>query len=105
VCLSEETEGLGVRRLRDFNSALLGKWSSRMLVDNLGSWHRTLVARYGETVGRVRTGGRGVSSWQREISRLRDGSVDGEDHGWFVEGVERRVGDGALMCFWSDPRG
>ncbi|PNX68890.1 cytochrome p450, partial [Trifolium pratense] len=37
-------QGLGVRRLREFNQALLGKWCWRMLVDSGGLWFRVLAA-------------------------------------------------------------
>jgi hypothetical protein len=88
--------------MREFNSVLLGKWCWRMLVDKSGMWYRVLVSRYGESLGRVQTGGRGASSWWREIARIRDGTGEGEERGWFAEGVERRVGDGAETFFWSD---
>ncbi|GAU52005.1 hypothetical protein TSUD_418090 [Trifolium subterraneum] len=42
------SSGLGVRQLREFNIALLGKWCWRLLVDKGGMWYRVLVARYGE---------------------------------------------------------
>ena len=51
VCLPKEEGGLGVRRLREFNVALLGKWCWRMLVDKEGLWYRVLKARYGEVGG------------------------------------------------------
>jgi hypothetical protein len=34
--MRKEYEGLGVRRLREFDTALLGKWCWRMLVDSGG---------------------------------------------------------------------
>ncbi|KAK2419086.1 hypothetical protein QL285_041219 [Trifolium repens] len=74
-----------------------------MLVDKSGLWYRVLVSRYGESLGRVQTGGREVSSWWREIARIRNGTGDDEERGWFAEGVERRVGDGAETFFWSNP--
>jgi len=43
------------------------------LVDRESVWHRVLVARYGEVGGRVLAGGRGGSSWWRDISRIRNG--------------------------------
>jgi hypothetical protein len=86
---------LGVRQMRKFNSALLGKWCWRMLVDKSGLWYEVLVSRYGELMGRVWTGAQRVSSWWREIARLRDGMGEGEERGWFADRVERRVGDGA----------
>ena len=51
VCLPKEEGGLGVRRMREFNVALLGKWCWRMLVDRNGLWYRVLKARYGEEGG------------------------------------------------------
>jgi hypothetical protein len=81
VCRSEEYGGLGVRQMREFNSALLGKWCWRMLVDRSG---------FSFSVWRVdgegAAGGRGVSSWWKAIARLRDGSGEGEERGWFAEG-------------------
>jgi hypothetical protein len=49
---------LGVRRLREFNLALLGKWCWRMLVDQEGLWFRVLASRYGVEGGRIRGGDR-----------------------------------------------
>jgi len=33
VCWRKEVGGLGVRRIKEFNSALLGKWCWRSLVE------------------------------------------------------------------------
>jgi hypothetical protein len=65
ICLCKENGGLGVRRLREFNIALLGKWCWRMLVDREGLWYRVLVARYGEERGRLCEAGRKGSAWWR----------------------------------------
>jgi hypothetical protein len=51
-----EDGGLGVRQLKEFNIALLGKWCWRLLVDRGGLWYRVLVARYGEEAGRLGAG-------------------------------------------------
>ena len=48
VCLSREEGGLGVRKLREFNVGLLGKWCWRMLVEEEGLWYRVLKVGYGE---------------------------------------------------------
>ena len=48
VCLPKEEGSLGVRRLEEFNLALLGKWCWRMLTDKEGLWCRVFVAKYGE---------------------------------------------------------
>jgi len=60
-----------------------------------------LVARYDEEAGRLEVGGRSVSSWWREISKIRD-EVVGDDEGWFGEGVSKVVGDGKSTLFWFD---
>jgi len=57
LCLRREYEGLGIRRLREFNIALLGKWCWRLLVDRDGLWRRVLVARYGVADGGLEDGG------------------------------------------------
>ncbi|CAJ2644440.1 unnamed protein product [Trifolium pratense] len=102
VCLRKEYGGLGVRQLREFNIALLGKWCWRMLVDREGLWFRVLVARYGLEGGSLRAGGQRGSVWWRELVRIREG--DGELGGsWFREQVSRRVGDGTDTLFWTDP--
>jgi len=91
---------LGVRKLEEFNVSLLGKWCWRMLVDKEGLWYHVLVARYGEVGGRLKVGGQSVSSWWREIGKIRDGDGD-IGGGWFGDSVRRRVGDGVATLFWS----
>jgi len=90
-----------VRQLKEFNLALLGKWCWRMLVGRGGFWYRVLVARYGEEAGRLEVGGQSVSSWWKEIAKIRDGEV-GDDGGWFGERVSRFIGDGKNTLFWFD---
>jgi hypothetical protein len=100
--LSAESGRLGVRQLTEFNTALLGKWCWRMLVDKRGLSYRVLAGRYGEVAGRVAAGGRRDSPWWREIARIRDGVGEATKRGWFGEGVVRRVGSGTETLFWSD---
>ena len=47
---------MGVRRIREFNIALLGKWCWRLLEDRDSLWFRVLEARYGTEGGRLREG-------------------------------------------------
>jgi len=66
ICVSKESGGLGVRRMREFNIALLGKWCWRLLVDKGSLWYRVLVACYGEEDGRLEAGVflRGGGRWR-----------------------------------------
>jgi hypothetical protein len=101
ICSQKECGGLGVRQLKEFNIALLGKWCWRMLVDRGGFWFRVLAARYGVEAGRLEVGGRSVSPWWREIARIRDG-VGEIDGGWFEDRVSKVLGDGTSTLFWQD---
>lgn len=50
VCKPKTEGGLGVRDLRVFNLALLGKWRWRLLSDGSSLWRDIIVARYGREV-------------------------------------------------------
>jgi hypothetical protein len=86
---------LGVRRIKEFNLALLGKWCWRLLVEKESLWYRVLVARYGMRDGQVCAGGRDSSVWWRNVSTLRW-------EGWFHGNVSRVLGDGRNTLFWTD---
>ncbi|CAJ2647900.1 unnamed protein product [Trifolium pratense] len=73
ICLRKEYGGLGVRKLRKFNLAMLGKWCWRMLVDREGLWFRVLAGLYGVERGRLCEGGASGSTWWREVARIRGG--------------------------------
>ena len=62
VCLRKEEGGMGVRRLREFNLALLGKWWWRILHEPGNLWYRVLCARYGEAGGGFATLVEGVAN-------------------------------------------
>ena len=72
ICLPKVYGGLGVRRLRGFHIALLGKWCWRLL-DKEGLWYRVLKARYREVGGRLKEGGSDSSMWWRMVSGIRGG--------------------------------
>lgn len=93
VCPGKDSGGFGVRQMREFNTALLGKWCWSLLVNRCGLWYRVMVARYGEEAVRLVVGGLSSSLLWREVVKIRDGvRVDGG--GWFEESIVRRVSNG-----------
>jgi hypothetical protein len=82
MCTRNKDGGLRVRRLREFNVALLGKWCYRMLVDKGVLWYRVLSARYGVDGGRVLEGIRRRSGWWKYMVCNRDGGG-----GWSQDNV------------------
>lgn len=78
--------------MREFNTALLGKWCWSLLVNRGGLWYRVMVGRYGEEAVRLVVGGLSSSLLWREVVKIRDGvRVDGG--GWFEDSIVRRVGN------------
>ncbi|GKV31782.1 hypothetical protein SLEP1_g40447 [Rubroshorea leprosula] len=51
VCKKKEEGGLGVRDLRKFNLALMGKWWGRLAENGEGLWKRIIVEKYGNGGG------------------------------------------------------
>ena len=47
ICLPKEKGGLGIKDVRTFNKALLGKWQWDMLHQNKVLWARILESKYG----------------------------------------------------------
>jgi len=101
ISLRKEDGGLGVRKLNEFNIALLEKWCWQLLVDRGGLWYRVLVARYGEEAGRLEVGGRSVSTWWRELAKIRD-EVGSDGGSWFADRVASKVGTRTNTLFWQD---
>jgi hypothetical protein len=54
ICLEKEVGGLGVRRIREFNLSLLGKWCWRVATERHGLWFNVLANRYGVVGGAFR---------------------------------------------------
>ena len=88
--------GLGVRDIRIFNEALLGKWLWRFLNEKGNLWRKVVASKYG-VVGfgwypSAPRGSYGFSLW-RYISK-----------GWrnFSPFFSFKVGDGSSIYFWHD---
>jgi len=88
--------GLGVRDLRLFNEALLGKWLWRFLNEKDNFWRKAIATKYGEEglgwFPSAHLGSYGYSLW-RYIAK-----------GWekFSPFFSFKVGDGSSIYFWHD---
>ncbi|GKV36107.1 hypothetical protein SLEP1_g44275 [Rubroshorea leprosula] len=71
VCISKEEGGLGVKDLKKFNVALMGKWLSRLANMEEGLWKSVIVGKYGVEGGHwldwVRDGRNIGSIWWRDV--------------------------------------
>ncbi|KAG2687140.1 hypothetical protein I3760_09G038400 [Carya illinoinensis] len=96
VCRPISGGGLGVRNLRMFNRALLGKWLWRFANEHDSLWKLVVAKKYGGLRGEWCTrevrGAYGVGLW-KHIRR-----------GWavFNQHVKLRVGTGSRIKFWRD---
>ncbi|GKU98548.1 hypothetical protein SLEP1_g11540 [Rubroshorea leprosula] len=105
VCKKKkEWEGLGVRDLRKFNLALMGKWWGRLASMDKGLWRRVIEGKYSEGIGHwmdwVRDGKGTRSLWWRDACSLN--IRDGENVGWLLEGFRIKIGEGKGVSFWWD---
>ncbi|GKV26407.1 hypothetical protein SLEP1_g35721 [Rubroshorea leprosula] len=104
ICKRKEEGGLGVKDLRKFNLALMGKWWGRLAENKEGLWKNVVKERYGEGENHWLDwvkGNRGVGSiWWRDVCRLD--YLEGERGGWLTEGFRVRMGEGKRLSFWWD---
>ncbi|KAG2720367.1 hypothetical protein I3760_02G032600 [Carya illinoinensis] len=88
--------GLGVRNLKIFNKALLGKWLWRYNNEDTALWKQIVDAKYGRIWGNWCTneikGVFGVGLWKS----IRKGWGD------FVRNTNLKVGTGSNISFWHD---
>ncbi|GKV26615.1 hypothetical protein SLEP1_g35880 [Rubroshorea leprosula] len=104
VCKQKENGGLGVRNLRKFNLALMGKWWGRLASSKEGLWREVMEGKYGKEGDHwfnwVREG-RGVGSlWWRDVCALN--TVNRVRVGWLAEGFRIKLGEGINVSFWWD---
>lgn len=96
VCSPFANGGLGIRKLVDFNWALLGKWLWRFGLKETRLWRRVLVARHGVVAGGWCThlvrGSHGCGVWKSIMM------------GWdsFAKHVSFKVGIGSQIRLWHD---
>ncbi|XP_058726223.1 uncharacterized protein LOC131597549 [Vicia villosa] len=102
VCLPIEKGGLGVRRIGDFNVALLCKWKWRILEQTRALWYGVLKARYGDiNLSFVHEGVKGKgevlkSVWWRDILSLN--AI--KPLGFFNSNCKVAVGSSSITSFW-----
>jgi hypothetical protein len=88
--------GLGIRNIRRFNQALLGKWLWWFAHEEGAWWRSVLVAKYGSDWGGWRSGvisgSHGVGLWKYICL------------GWqnFRRFFKYDVGEGSKIRFWDD---
>jgi hypothetical protein len=96
VCSPMDEGGLGIRNIRRFNQALLGKWLWRFAHEEGAWWRSVLVAKYGTEWGgwcsKGIPGPHGVGLWKYICQ------------GWQVFRSHFRFdpGDGSRISFWED---
>ncbi|GKV00423.1 hypothetical protein SLEP1_g13109 [Rubroshorea leprosula] len=104
VCNTKKEGGLGVRNLRWFNIALLGKWWASLIGGEKGLWARVLLEKYGSKEGNWLSwlsGDRVLgSSWWNDICKLNMG-LDSKD-GLLLLNFNMNLGEGKNVRFWLD---
>jgi hypothetical protein len=96
VCAPIDEGGLGIRNMRRFNQALLGKWLWRFAHEEGAWWRSVLVAKYGSVWGGWRSGAisssHGVGLWKFICM------------GWqnFRRFIKFDPGEGSKIRFWDD---
>ena len=88
VCQPLKMGGLGVRNLRIFNQALMGKWLWRYGNEEDAFWSHLIFVKYGREVN----GPYGISLWKH----IRKG------WGSFACHLHFEVGDDTKTKFWDD---
>nr|CAN74099.1 hypothetical protein VITISV_028591 [Vitis vinifera] len=88
--------GLGLRYLKDFNHALLGKWLWRFPIERESFWRRVIVGKFGEVQG----------GWTTKEVRESYGMGLWKDirKGWeeFFLKTRIHIGNGRRTKFWWD---
>jgi hypothetical protein len=99
VCKPKEEGGLGIKDLKLFNIALLGKWWWRLKNEDEALWHRVLVCRYGKSLDKVNIKS---SIWWRDLNIIKNSPKQGGIN-WIEENLVKVVWNGRNTLFWRDP--
>lgn len=93
---------MGVRKIREFNIALLEKWCWRMYIDRESLWYRVLVARYREMGGWLNEGECQNSSRWKDLLGVRRG-ICSRVPNCFGDNLRKSIENGGDTFFWTDP--
>lgn len=73
ICREKSEGGLGIKSVRAFNLALLGKWHWRMSMEKNSLWYKVLVSKDGERGGELWGDGRRGSNWWKDVFSVEEG--------------------------------
>ena len=93
VCKAKKEGGLGIRRIDEFNKALLAKWLWRLESPETRLWKEVLDSKY---VSRRLTNS---SRWWNDITKVR---TSDQGNNWFNANLVWKVGSGEKIKFWED---
>lgn len=100
VCQPKDKGGLGIKDLKNFNSALLAKWCWDLFHKQEEPWAKILISKYGGWRA-LEEGIRGSqdSIWWRDLlssQQQQQNQVVKTERNW-------KVGGGEKLRFWEDP--
>ena len=100
VCLPKEKGGLGIKDVRNFNKALLGKWKWDMIHQEKELWVRILESKYGGWRA-LTEGKRGTneSLWWQDLMVV---TQEQQLNNVMQSGLSWNVGSGDKIKFWED---
>ena len=100
VCLPKERGGLGLKDIKSFNTALLGKWEWNLMHHKGELWAKVLDSKYGGWRGLAevdRVGHKCI--WWRDLQKVLFSTNSGQ---LIQKGLKWKVGSGDHIKFWED---
>ena len=70
LCKPREEGGLGLRDIRNFNSALLAKWRWHLILEEKGRWKDLLASKYGSVLEVSHIPVKLQSWWWRDLFKV-----------------------------------